>query len=123
MKHKEQIFSHLVSPIYKRETGKALSRAEFDDLIQEPMWALYLGGYAYAAHQRSVQRQGYSRGRNAGGIDLGQAVYLRLCDRFVTDDYEQYRGLRFLNRFNRVAGHKSEVWTYQAFRKRLLIPT
>ncbi len=121
MKHDQQIFEQFVAPIFEKETGKTLSRPEYDDLIAERMWALYFGGYAYACHQRAVQTDRFSRNRNAGGVDLGQAVYLRLCDRFVTNDKAQYRGLRFLNRFNRAAGHETEVLRYDTFRRRLLI--
>ena len=121
MKHDDQIFKDYVGPIYERETGKTLSRAEYDELIKEPMWALYLCGYAYACHQRAVRDDRFARGRHAGGIDLGQAVYLRLCDRFVTNDRAQYKGLRFLNRFNRAAGFATEVLMYDTFRRRLLV--
>jgi hypothetical protein len=121
MKHRDKIFSNLVAPIYEQETGCRLSRTEYDELIKDPMWALYFAGYAYALHHRSVRADGFSRERNAGGIDLGQAVYLCLCDRFVTDDRPQYRALRPLNRFNIATGHKTEVWTYDGFRNRLLI--
>lgn len=121
MRHDDQIFSLLVAPIYEQETGKTLSRSEYEDLMKEPTWAVYFGGYAYALHRRAIRVAGYSRSRNAGGIDLGQAVYLCLCDRFVTNDRAQYRGLRVLNQFNRASGNGTEVWTYEAFRKRLLI--
>jgi hypothetical protein len=121
LRNVEQYFKLFVAPIYERETGKALSRAEFDDLIIEPMWALYLGGYTYATHQRSVRRNGFARKHHAGGIDLGQAVYLRLCDRFLTSDGPQYRALRFLNRFNDV--ERPEVIRYETFRGYLVLPS
>lgn len=121
MKHEDQIYSFLVSPIYQQETGEILSREEYDEMMEEPMWSLYLAGYAYALHNRAVRPTRFSRHRNAGGIDLGQAVYLRLCDRFITNDVAQYRGLRFLNRFNRSKDYECEVWMYQSFRGRLLL--
>lgn len=120
MRNKDQIFSALVAPISEQETGRVLSRDEYERVIEEPAWALYFGGYGYALHQRSVKQDRYSRSRNAGGIDLGQAVYLRLVDRFVTDDRAQYRGLRFLSRFAQAADYHVEVLTYDAFRRRLL---
>jgi hypothetical protein len=94
--------------------------AAFEEMMQEPLWSLYLGGYAYAVHHRSVKGDRFSRAKNAGGIDLGQAVYLRLCDRFITNDRAQHRALRFLNQFSRAAGYGAEVLTYDAFRRRLL---
>jgi len=120
LRNVDQIFTSLVAPIYQRETGQTLSREEFDEMMREPIWPLYLGGYAYALHQRAVQVNDYSRTRNAGGIDLGQAVYLRLCDTFVTNDRAQYRALRFLNRFARASNLGAEVLPYGHFRRRLL---
>ena len=120
MRQIDQIQRGLVGPIYEKETGNELNREEFEEMMKEPVWSLYLGGYAYALHQRSVKVDGYSRRRNAGGIDLGQAVYLRLCDRFVTHDKPQYRALRFLNQFTCAKGYTAEVLTYDHFRGRLL---
>jgi predicted nucleic acid-binding protein len=120
MRQRDQIFTHLVAPIYESETGRPLSPTEFEQMMQEPVWSLYLGGYAYATHQRSVRRARYSRRKNAGGIDLGQAVYLRLCDRFITHDGPQYRALRFLSRFAHAAGFPVEVIRYDTFRHRML---
>jgi hypothetical protein len=120
IRQRDQIYKGLVAPIYQKETGTVLTEEGFEEMMDEPLWSLYLGGYAYALHQRSVKVNGYSRHRNAGGIDLGQAVYLRLCDQFVTDDRAQYRGLRFLNRFARKKGYLTEVLTYDAYRRRLL---
>jgi hypothetical protein len=120
MRQRDQLCKGLVAPIYEKETGSVLTEEEFEEMMEEPLWSLYLGGYAYALHHRSVKVNQYSRRRNAGGIDLGQAVYLRLCDQFVTDDRAQYRGLRFLNRFARAKGYLTEVLTYDAYRHRLL---
>ena len=120
MRNDDKMFSRLVAPIYEQETGKPLSRAEYDRMMEEPTWALYLGGYGYALHHRSVKTLRFGKTNNAGGIDLGQAVYLRFCERFVTHDRPQYRALRFLNRFSRAAKYEAEVLTYEAFRRRLL---
>ena len=65
-----------------------------------------------------MKQERYSRSRNPGGLDLGQAVYLRLVERFATDDRAQYRGLRFLSDFA-AADYQVEVLTYDAFRRRL----
>lgn len=109
----------LVGDVYGRHTGRSLSDSEYRDLIREPVWPLYLLAYAYGIHQRSIQEEGFSARRNAGAVDLGQAVYLTLCDRFVTNDQAQYRALRLLNVFN--TKRRTEVIRYDAFRKRLLV--
>jgi hypothetical protein len=86
-------------------------------VVREPAWQLYSLGYAYAIHQRAIQEQNFSEMRNAGAIDLGQAVYLTLCDHFVTNDQAQYRGLRLLNVLN--TKRRTEVMRYDTFRNRL----
>lgn len=118
MRNDDQIFSALVAPIYEQETGQVLTRELYDVMMKEPVWPLYLGGYGYAVHHRSIKRDCYSKGKNAGGFDLGQAVYLRLIDRFITNDYAQYRALRLLGTFAHAADYRVEVLTYEAFRHR-----
>ncbi len=115
---KKDEYRSLINEVYERQTGKQLTDEEFEVLVLEPVWALYFLGYAYAIHQRSIQATHFSAKRNAGAIDLGQVVYLTLCDRFVTDDRAQYRGLRLLNVFN--SKRSSQVLRYDTFRKRLL---
>ena len=90
----------VIDNIYRRQTGKSLTDSEYDMLVREPAWPLYFLGYAYAIHHRTVQQHGFSEKRNAGAIDLGQAVYLTMCDRFITNDWAQHRALRLLNAFN-----------------------
>lgn len=121
VRNKDQVFEHLVGPIYEKETGTTLSRADFDDIMVEPLWSLYLGAYGYGMHCRSVRLNKYSRKRLPGAFDLGQAMYLRFCDRFVTYDFAQYQALRFLNMLNTI--DRPEVLTYDAFRNRLLLPS
>ncbi|MGQ0834665.1 MAG: hypothetical protein ACT4O5_07020, partial [Gammaproteobacteria bacterium] len=100
------------------QTGKLLSLSAYDSLVREPAWSLYFLGYAYALSRRSVVESGYSARANAGAIDLGQAVYLTLCDRFVANDHAQFKALRLLNVFNKK--RRTEVLLYPAFRRRLL---
>ena len=117
---KKKVECHsLVSDIYDRHIGRPLNDSEYRDLVREPVWPLYFLGYAYAVHQRSIVEHGFSARRNAGGIDVGQAVYLALCDRFVTNDQAQYRALRLLNVFN--TKRQTEVIRYDTFRNRLLV--
>jgi hypothetical protein len=108
----------IVGDVYRRQTGGALSDSGYDVLMREPAWALYLLGYAYAVHHRAIQERDVSERRNAGAVDLGQAVYLTLCDRFITDDRAQCRALRLLNSFN--TKRHARVLSYDGFRGRLL---
>jgi len=103
---------------YKSTVGKNLDSQAAEDLLQEPMLALYMAAFGYGMHLRSIQRSHYSRRRNAGGFDLTQAVYLRLCDRFVTHDRSQYRALRFLARF--IRHNRPVVQRYCDFKHMLL---
>lgn len=119
LKHKEQVFEQLISPIYLKQTGKVLTEEGFENLIQEPAWMLYLGVYVYALHHRTMPDQRYSAKWHADAIDLQQAIYLRFCDRFVTADGPQYRAIRLMNRFN--VDRRTEVLRYDAFRGRLLV--
>jgi hypothetical protein len=115
---KEQCRS-LIGNVYERRTGKQLTDPGYLTLVREPVWALYFLGYAYAVHKRAIQEHNFSGSRNAGAIDLAQAVYLTLCDRFVTDDRAQYRGLRLLNVL-KMKRH-TQVMRYDTFRSRLLV--
>lgn len=108
----------IVNDVYKRCTHKLLSDSEYEILVQEPLWPLYFLSHAYAVHRRGIQQQKYSK-KNASAIDLFQAVYLTLCDRFVTDDKAQYKGLRLLNVFNTT--RRTQVLKYDTFRNRLLV--
>jgi hypothetical protein len=109
---KEQCHS-LLSNIYERQTAKKLSSADYDLLVKEPVWALYFLGYVYGLYMRSIQLR-----KNAGGVDIAQAVYLALCDRFITHDRLQYRALRLLSLFNKKS--KTKVLTYKNFKDQLL---
>jgi hypothetical protein len=106
------------SPRYERVTGCSIDRITFDRLIAEPLYALHIGAYIYGVYQRAVRERGYSNKWHAGGIDLGQAVYLAMCDRFVTDDVAQYRALRLVNRYN--TKRTTEVLRYDTFRRRIV---
>jgi hypothetical protein len=106
------------APKYERETQMTLSRQDLERILKEPLFALYFGGQVYGIYQRAIREEGYSAKHHANTIDLGQAVYLPMCDRFVTDDLAQYRALRLLNRFN--TKRRTEVVRYDTFRKRFL---
>lgn len=107
----------LARGIYERAGGGSLTDDECTRLLSEATLRLYLGAHWYALHRRSILRQGYSKHRNASGLDLAQAVYLQMCDRFVTNDQPQYRALRLLNKLN--TKRKTMVLRYESFRRRL----
>ena len=108
----------LISDVYQRHTQKSLTDSAYQILVQEPAWPLYFVGYAYAVHKRAIQEHKFQERRNAGAIDLGQAVYLTMCDRFITNDRAQYRAIRLLNVLNTKCN--TQVMRYDYFRKRLL---
>ena len=108
----------LIGDVYQRHTQTPLTDSTYQVLVREPAWPLYFVGYAYAVHKRAIQENKFQEKRNAGAIDLGQAVYLTMCDRFITNDRAQYRAIRLLNVLN--TKRKTQVMRYDYFRKRLL---
>lgn len=115
----EDKYRSLINDVYQKHTQKPLADSAYQVLMQEPAWPLYFVGYAYAVHKRAIQEHKFQKKRNAGAIDLGQAVYLTLCDRFITDDQAQYRAIRLLNVFN--TKRNTQVMRYDHFRDRLLV--
>lgn len=109
----------LIKDVYQGQTQKPLTDPAYQVLVREPAWLLYFVGYAYAVHKRAIQEHRFQERRNAGAIDLGQAVYLTMCDRFVTYDRAQYQALRLLNVLN--TKRNTQVMQYDHFRQRLLI--
>lgn len=116
--NKQEECRSLLGAVYERQTGRRLCTSQYQVLVREPVWALYFVGYAYALYHRSIRQSNFSDERNAGAIDLGQVVYLTLCDRFVTNDRAQYRALRLLNVLN--TKRRTQVMQYDSFRHRLL---
>lgn len=109
----------LIGDVYQSHTHKSLTDSAYQVLVREPAWPLYFVGNAYAAHKRAIQEYKFQERRNAGAIDLGQAVYLTMCDRFITNDRPQYRAIRLLNVFN--TKRNTQVMLYDHFRRRLLV--
>jgi hypothetical protein len=117
--NKRDEFRALISDVYQQHTQKSLNDPAYQVLIREPVWLLYFVAYAYAIHKRAIQEHGFQERRNAGAIDLGQAVYLTMCDRFITNDRAQYQAVRLLNVFN--TKRHTQVMRYDTFRRRLLV--
>lgn len=109
----------LINDVYQSQTQKPLTDSAYQVLVREPAWPLYFVGYAYAVHKRAIQEHKFQERRNAGAIDLGQAVYLTMCDRFITNGRAQYRAIRLLNVFNTKCN--TQVMRYDYFRDRLLV--
>ena len=88
-----------------------------DELIRRVIkhsehWRFFLTAMAYGMYVRSVKVTHFSKKRNPGSIDTQQAIYLTLCNVFVTADEEQYKMLRLLAPF----GHKQRyIWKYPKF--------
>lgn len=89
----------IVNLIYERAVGRALPRGELRPLLKsQPLWPMFLMGYACAIYQRAVRETGFGHARNPGNLDLWSATYLPLCDTFVTRDVRQRRTLKVINR-------------------------
>jgi hypothetical protein len=109
---------------YKKETGRYLSRDTmwrmFDVL---PMWPLYLAGWGHEMFARAIRTSNYGIRGKPGTLDLWCAIYLPICDRFVTNDDGQYRALRLLNVLNKrffETPTKTHVLRYHRFKEELV---
>lgn len=77
-------------------------------------WRFFLSSMVYGMYLRSVRTINFGRLKNPGSIDTQQAIYLTVCDTFVTADRHQHRMLRLLVPF----GHKKrQIWDYDRFAK------
>ena len=77
-------------------------------------WRFFLAAMAYGIYARSLRQTKFSKKKNPGNIDTQQAIYLAICDTFVTADNQQRRMLRFVVPF----GHtKRKVCSFQEFEK------
>jgi len=103
--------------VFYLASGSGANVAVTDELIQRVIkhsehWRFFLVSMAYGMYVRSVKATHFSKKRNPGSIDTQQAIYLTLCDVFVTADEAQYRMLRLLAPF----GHKKRyIWQYSLF--------
>lgn len=114
----------LTAQIYKRETGKVLPLSRLDDLLESrpSIWPLYLMACAFAIHYAAFWTKKAGPKNRTGIIDLLYAVYLPLCDVFVTHDTlhgGQYDALRVLNVFNS-RRPRTHVLNWNQFRGGLL---
>lgn len=116
----ETFILSIVSPMYNYLTNQPLD--SFDRVRQFfehcPHWAAWWGALMYAAWGRAIRTENFGDRYNAGGVDTWSAVYLPLCDVFVTADSAQHRTLRMASAF---AGRRTRVISYTAFRRHFLI--
>lgn len=109
----DDLIDHFAATHYRSATGVELLQTETRAFLRfHPSWGLWLLSQALAAYLRGIQDEGFGV-RNAGTRDLQCAVYLPLVDCFVTDDKEQYRAIRLLNKFN---PRRTSVVRYRLFR-------
>ena len=77
-------------------------------------WRFFLASMAYGMYARSLRRTSFSKKKNPGSVDTQQAVYLTICDMFVTADRQQRKMLRLIVPF----GHKKrKVCSFREFKK------
>jgi hypothetical protein len=118
IKNDQQVVE-LTQTLYCDATGNQISVDEARLFLkQTPQWVLFYCGWGHAIFARALQKDKFGSGRNPGTIDLWCAIYLPLCDVFVTDDVAQRRALRILNVLN---GKRSRIMSYEEMRARLLI--
>ena len=120
----DDLMHFFVSRAYAQYVGQELEPTEARDLLRAyPEWALHWLGWVHQWYERAVQPTRYGWRRKPGTIDLSFAVYLPLCDRFVTADEGQFRALRMLNVYNKSLNEtrRTEVLLYNQFLRRLIV--
>jgi len=113
-----------LKPFYKKETGRYLSRDTMSRMFEVlPMWPLYLAGWGHEMFTRAVRPSNYGIRGKPGTLDLWCAIYLPLCERFVTNDDGQYLALRLLNVLNKrffETRTKTKVVRYARFKAEIM---
>ena len=108
----DELLANIGYPNFQGKARRLLNKIE--------PWTFYFGAMAHGSYSRAVQLQNYGHGRNPGGLDSQQAVYLSCCDVFVTNDEGQRKMLKGL----RVFGQKRRsVVSYKAFRASVFGPS
>jgi len=115
----------LVKEVFRKETSQYLSRDAMWQLFKRaPEWPLFLAGWGHEIFARVLQESRYGPKGKPGTLDLWCAVYLPVCDVFVTNDNGQHRALRLLNVLSSRIGDppmpKTRVLKYVAFRRVLV---
>jgi hypothetical protein len=115
-----------VKTLYKKQTGQHLSIDAMWRLFEAaPFWPLYLAGWAHEMFKRAIRESKYGPKGKPGALDLWCAVYLPICDVFVTNDKGQYHAIRVLNVLSKRLppgsfSARTQVLRYARFREELL---
>ena len=109
-----------VTPVSKPERPRANFGKSTSEIL--PQWPLYLAGWGHEMFARAIRSSNYGIRGKPGTLDLWCAIYLPICDRFVTNDDGQYRALRVLNVLNKrffETPTKTHVLRYERFKEEL----
>lgn len=102
----------IVTEGYKRP----IKGQEIELLSKLEPWRFYLSAMAVGIYNLSIRESKFGHLKNAGSVDLEQAVYLAGVDVFVTDDKSQRKALRIIERF----GHdRTAILNYNQLKKLL----
>jgi uncharacterized protein with PIN domain len=95
----------LPSQFYKLAIGHVLPLSRLDRFLQEArgIWSVFLASVAMSVYYAAIWIPDHGARNKVGVLDLWSAVYLPLCDVFVTNDLKnggQYEALRVVNVLN-----------------------
>jgi hypothetical protein len=114
----------LPSQFYKLATGRVLPLSRLEAFLEagSGIWAVFLASVALSVYYAAVWVPAHGSRSTVGVLDLWSAVYLPLCDTFVTNDLKnggQYEALRIANTLNR-RRPRTRVLRWSEFRGALL---
>jgi len=109
--------------VFGREIGRTPSASEVQAMLHSspPIWPLFLLAYAFSMYYGAVWDYTIGPRNRASIIDLLYALYLPVCDVFVTHDTRhggQYDALRLLNAFSN-RRPRAHVLNWRQFRATL----
>lgn len=115
----DQLLLESMIDVYRHCTKQTMSLDEARVFLRDvPYWPLYFAGWAHAIYSRAIKPGKYGVRGKPGTIDLWCAIYLPVCDVFVTDDIPQRRALRLLSV---LSSKKARIMSYVEMRARLLV--
>lgn len=111
----------LPARVIKEETGKVLAASRLDELLTASpgFWSVYLVATVLQMYPDAFWHKRHGRRSRVGLLDLWAGMYLPLCDRFVTYDFDQRDALRIMNVFSR-RRPRAHVLNWSKFREHLL---
>jgi hypothetical protein len=110
--------------VFALEIGREPTNAEIDAMLsaKPSIWALFLLAHAFAVYYGAVWENSHGRRNRVGIVDLLYAVYLPICDVFVTHDMRnggQFGAFRILNAFN-ARRPRTRVLSWAQFKRGIL---